>query len=412
MTRSRTGTLVALAAAVVAAAAILTAQLVTLGSAPTAYAAVAFARAGNVVKAGENPLYAIQAVLKGQSAAMLHGDRDAYLAAFPDAGAEVRERAGRRFDSLTALAVRRWDLTTNGIPSQVNGVWRLPVAVGYCFDGPDCTPIPLLVDTEWTVERGRVRLAGYEQTNRPWDTTKLTVRNGERVTVAGPESIDDTVLDRLLKASEAAAPVDDRVATSFGGPPPRYLVYVAGEQEWTSWYDSDTENAAAYTIPLQPGTSEVIVARGSVRGEASVRTLMTHEFAHVVTLDGNRPPAAGWWLTEGIAEYVANGDGGALRDDLDSVRAYLEAGRWDGTVALGPPADGTKLEDAVARYGIALLAVTYLAQHFGEARLFAFFTQVVRKGATLDAAARSALGADWPAVARDAAASVRAAAAQ
>ncbi|WP_426503407.1 hypothetical protein ACPPVO_38020 [Dactylosporangium sp. McL0621] len=412
MMRARTGTVVALSAAVVAAAAVLAAQLISFGAPPTAYAAAAFERAGPVVGPGENPLYAIQAVLKGQSEAMVQGDRDAYLAAFPATETQLRERAGRRFDSLAALGVRRWDLATNGVPGQFNGLWRVPVSIGYCFDVPDCTPVPLLVDTDWTVAHGRVRLAGWEQTNRPWDTARLTVRRGERVTVAAAESVDPDLFDTLLRAAEAAAPVDDRVASSFGGPPRRYLVFVAGDEEWASWYDSDTENAAAYTIPLQPGTSDVVVDRRSIRGEAWNRTLMTHEFAHVVTLGGTRPPFGAWWLVEGIAEYVANGDGTALRDDLPSVQKYLKAERWDGTVALGPPADGATLDDTVARYGIALLAVTYLARQFGEAKMLAFFAQVVRRGATLDAAATSALGATWSTVARDAAASVRAAAAQ
>nr|BFE60459.1 hypothetical protein GCM10020063_049850 [Dactylosporangium thailandense] len=412
MTRSRTGILVALAAAVVAAAAVLGAQLISLGSAPAAYAAAAFERTGPVVGAGENPLYAIRAVLQGQSEAMVRGDRDGYLAAFPVAAAELRERAGRRFDSLTALGVRRWDLTTNGVPGLLNGVWRLPVSVGYCFDTPDCTPLPLLLDTEWTVAHGRVRLAGWEQTDRPWDTTRLTVRRGERVTVAGAESVDPDALGTLLRAAEAAAPTDDRVARSFGGAPRRYHVFVAGDEEWTTWYDGETENAAAYAIPLQPGTADVVVDHRQILSDAWNTQLMTHEFAHVVTLDGNRPAPGSWWLVEGIAEYVANADGAALRKDLRAVRAYVKAGRWDGAVALGAPADGTSLEDTVARYGIALLAVTYLAQHFGEAKLFAFFTQVVRKGVSPDAAAGAALGADWATVAKDAAASVRVAAAQ
>ncbi|GAA3453361.1 hypothetical protein GCM10018962_51940 [Dactylosporangium matsuzakiense] len=407
MTRVRTGTVVALAAAVVAAAAVLAAQLVSLGPDSTAYAAAAFERTGPVVGPGENPLYAIQEVLKGQTAAVLHGDRDAYLGAIPVADTTLRDRAGDRFDALTALHVTRWDLATNGVPGQVNGAWRLPVSIGYCFDDPGCTPIPLLIDTEWTVVHGRVRLVGYEQTDRPWDRSRLTVRRGERVTVAGAGSVAPELLDRLLQASERGAPVDDRAASAFGGPPRRYLVYVAGDEEWKRWYVGDTENAAAYTIPLQPGTAEVVVHDRSIRADDWNLTMMTHEFAHVVTLAGNRYPAGAWWLVEGIAEYIANGDGGALHDDLDAVQRYLTDGRWDGTVALGPPAAGATLDDTVARYGIALLAVTYLAQRFGEAKLFEFFTEVVRRYGTVEAASRTILGAEWPAVAKDAAAAVR-----
>jgi hypothetical protein len=144
------------------------------------------------------------------------------------------------------------------------------------------------------------------------------------------------------------------------------------------------------------------------RNDTPNRTLLAHEFGHVVTLSGTHPAGSAWWLTEGTAEYIANGDGEALRGDLKSVRQYLAAGRWDGTVALGPPPAGVSLEDAIARYGIALLGVTYLAQHYGEAKMLAFAKAVLREGSTVDAAARSVLGEPWPAVSKAAAASIRA----
>jgi hypothetical protein len=54
--------------------------------------------------------------------------------------------------------------------------------------------------------------------------------------------------------------------------------------------------------------------------------------------------------------------------------------------------------------------VRYLVQRHGEAKLLAFFTEVVRRHRTLDTAARSVFGTDWPSVAKDAAAAVRTAA--
>ncbi|WP_432989161.1 hypothetical protein [Dactylosporangium sp. CA-233914] len=403
MTRSQLpwrGALLALSVAVVTAVAVLATQLLTLNTAPggTAYAATAI---DPPLKPGENPLYAIRDVLARQSAALLRGDRAAYLRTDPG--------AGERFDSLTALHVRQFALTPMGIPSQSGDVWKVPVEIRYCFGAEDCTPTPLLVDTEWSVERGRPKLARFEQTDRPWDGP-LTVKDGTRVTVAAAPSVPPAILDRVLSAAETATRVDDKVAKSFDGPPRRYLVYVAGNQEWKRWYDENAENSAAYTIPLQPGTSDVVVDQRSADSDIRTTTLLIHEFAHVVTLGGIAPPLGAWWLYEGIAEYVSNGDGSALRTDLPSIRAYLAAGKWDGTVALGPPPAGTTVQDNLARYGLALLAVSYLAEHYGEAKMFAFFTQVVRKRATLEAASQSVFGTDWPTVSKGAAAAIRAAA--
>ena len=189
----------------------------------------------------------------------------------------------------------------------------------------------------------------------------------------------------MLGAAEAAAPTDDRFATSFDGPPQRYFVYVAGDAQWRRWYDhAGTANAAAYAIPLQPGATDVVSTSTTSDPPPTRRLLLTHEFAHVVTLGGVAPPAGAFWLTEGIAEYIADGDGAVLRKDLPSVRAYVGSGRWDGTVTQARPATDGALEDALARYGIALLAVRYLAQRHGEAKMLAFFTEVVAAGTPLD----------------------------
>jgi len=402
----RRGTLLALTVAIATAVAVLAAQLVTLNTGAWAHAATEISAIGPTVEPGQNPLYAIRDVLDHQSAALLRGDRDGYLQAIPAQQRELRTQAGQRFETLTALHVRRWNLTTWGVPSLRHGVWEQPVDLGYCFGANDCTPINLRIDTSWTVVHRRLQLVAYEQTDRPWDGNRLTVKDGARVTVAGP--VADSVLDQVLRAAEAAAGTADPFATSFDGPPERYFVYVAGKAQWQRWYDGGGANAAAYTRALQPGASDVVIDRREVTSDAETTTILTHEFGHVVTIDGTRPPADTWWLIEGTAEYIANGDGSALDDDLPSVREYLKAGKWDGTVALGPPPNDASLGDTVARYGIALLAVTYLAKHYGEAKALEFFARMVRQQATLEAASRSVFGAEWATVSKNTAASIRA----
>ena len=391
----------------------LAAQLVTLNTGASAYGPTELALTGPTLQPDENPVYAIRDVLARQSAALLHGDRDGYLRTVPLGLRDLRTQADQRFVSLTALHVRRWSMTTWGLPSMFNGLWRQPVDIGYCFGPSDCSPIEQRIDTSWAVVHGRLQLAEYEQTNLPWDSSRLTVKEGRRVTVAGPaddDSVSSALLDRVLHIAEASTVTSDRFATSFDGPPQRYFLYVAGSSQWPRWYGGGGPYAAATTWPLQPGASDVVIDRSVITSDELTTTILTHEFGHVVTLGGTAPPASAWWLVEGSAEYIANGDGSALRDDLPAVRAYLAKKGWDGTVALGPPPEDASLVDSVARYGIALLAVTYLAKHFGEAKMLAFLTRVVREQATVQAAAQDVLGARWQAVSTDAAASIRAAA--
>ncbi|GGM78322.1 hypothetical protein GCM10007977_094800 [Dactylosporangium sucinum] len=399
----------ALSVAVVTAVAVLATQLVAVVPGDRGYAAAGLP-AGPVVPEGENPLYAIQEVLERQSVALLRGDRGGYLRSIPAAQGELRAQATARFGALTALRVRKWTMTTIGIPSRVDDIWKLPVDVSYCFDRDDCTPVDARVETRWAVPNGRLQLVAYEGSDRPWDGgTALIVRDGARVTVASAVA-DPEIIDRVLRAAETAAATDDRFAAAFGGPPQRYHVYIAGDEEWAEWYGGASENAAAFTIPLAPGVSDVVVDRRTVTSDGWATTLLTHEFAHVVTLGGGSPPYHTWWLTEGIAEYIADADGSVLDADLRSVRPYVAAGKWDGTVTLGPPPLDTSLADANARYGIAFLTVRYLADRFGEDKMLAFFTQVVHRRATPDAASRSVFGTAWAPVAKDAATSIRAAA--
>jgi hypothetical protein len=65
-------------------------------------------------------------------------------------------------------------------------------------------------------------------------------------------------------------------------------------------------------------------------------------------------------------------------------------------------------DDQRARYGLALLTVTCLAQRFGEDRMLAFFGSVVRQGSDPETASLNVLGTDWAPVAESCAAQIRA----
>ncbi|GAB3855743.1 hypothetical protein ACFPIJ_59415 [Dactylosporangium cerinum] len=77
-------------------------------------------------------------------------------------------------------------------------------------------------------------------------------------------------------------------------------------------------------------------------------------------------------------------------------------------MTLGPIPEGSSDDVWQARYGIALLTVSRLAQRFGEAAMLDFFAAVVRDGDPPEKAAQSVLHTDWAAVAADLAAHVRA----
>ena len=235
----------------------------------------------------------------------------------------------------------------------------------------------------------------------PWDLTPLRAVAGPRVIAAAPEADADRLAGALAAAEKAAA-VADRFAR-WDPPPKRYVVYLAGPDEWHTWWNGEGEDGDGYAEG--PYGIEI---RTSLDEDHGRTALLTHELTHVVTISDQYGDDGDWWLYEGLAEYAADHNGAWTRDRLPYVRQYIKAGRWDGSITLGAtPSDATP-EDSTALYGLALLAVSCLAKRFGEDHMLDFFAAVVRGYRTLEVASTTAFGTPWPPVAADCAAEIRA----
>jgi hypothetical protein len=287
------------------------------------------------------------------------------------------------------------------MPPELDGKSPVVVTVGYCLGDAGCEPVGLVQPSRWTVRDGRAVATEYQRTVLPWDLTPLRAVAGRRVILAVSASHAGD-LQPALAAADRAADIADRYAR-WEAPPKRYVVYFAGPDEWSTWFHGRGKGFDGYAA----GPYGVAV-RAEQLGRDGLSGLLTHEFTHVVSLGQQFDNRQDWWLVEGLAEYVADRDGGWTRDRLPFVRRYLRAGRWDGAIALGNMPKGASEDDERARYGIALLAVTCLAKRFGEDRMLAFFTAVVREQSDLETAALKAFGTHWPPVAAACATEVRA----
>ncbi|MEV4510337.1 hypothetical protein AB0K00_15385 [Dactylosporangium sp. NPDC049525] len=337
----------------------------------------------------------INAGLAAQGEALLGGDLDGYLASVD---AALHEEFTQRFHSLRALRVARWTAQATGMPEEADDRWSVTVKIGYCLGDPGCEPVELVLPSTWTVRDGRAVATAFQRTVLPWDLTALQGVAGRRAIVAAPASLAGH-LDRILAAADEAADIADRYAR-WGPPPKRYVVYLAGPEQWRTWWNGQVDGAGSYSA----GSYGVAIRADQI----GTVNLLAHEFTHVVSLGDEDSPRRLWWLTEGLAEYVADRDGAWTRDRLPAVRRYLRAGRWDGTVTLdGIPADASD-DDRRARYGIALLTVTCLAQRFDEEKMLAFFGSVVRQESDPEAASMNVFGTEWAPVAEGCAAQIRA----
>jgi hypothetical protein len=351
----------------------------------------------------------IAAVLQAQSNAMRSGDEAGFLAPVAPA---LRLEMRRRYTALRALRVTDWREQLVDEPRQNGaGRWTAGVQLSYCVVVAGCVPAPMSVTTAWAegergptlVEFGTVR----EQGPRPWEISDLRVAIGNRVVVAAPSSYAGR-LPATLASAEKAAALTDRYAR-WRPPPARYLVFLAGRDEWGHWYGAQQPPwAAGVTVPLGPEQSEIVLNATRI-SQAQVATTLTHEFTHVVTLAGVRRTYAGnWLLVEGVAEYVRNvGKPVEAYPWLVSTGTYVHSGRWLGTASLREPAEAASVAAAAGRYGVAYLAVRRLAERFGEDRMLAFFASVVRNGTAVEAAAVQLFGIGWEEVATDCDAYVR-----
>jgi hypothetical protein len=346
--------------------------------------------------------------LSRQAAALLAGDLAGFLA---PADASLHGDLTRRFGSLRAMRVAVWDEAIGGSPTPAgDGSWAVPLQVTYCFVVAECSPVQSTIPTRWT-DGAELRLVAFGSSPsddlgpRPWEASELHAVVGPRVIVATTARYA-AKLPAMLVAAERAAAVTDRYAR-WRRPPGRYVVYLAGPDEWGKWYGLRQQSwVAAIAMPLTDDATEVVLNASHVDSR-DTDDVLRHEFTHVVTLVGvGRTYEHSWWLVEGVAEYVRI-TGGPHQNSAD-VRKYVHSGRWTGDVALdSPPADATAA-DVNGRYGVAYLAVQRLADRFGEDKMLAFFAAAARDGHPLEQASLETFGAPWAQVAADCAEYVRA----
>jgi hypothetical protein len=350
----------------------------------------------------------VDAVLARQAAALTHGDLNAFLAPTDPA---MHDAMRRRYDSVRALRPVGFTARVADDPVPDGERWRVMVELDFCVAAAGCGAAPTLIPTTWTVDHGSARWVEYAQSigygPRPWETSDLRATVGQRVVVAAPARYAGRLASISQTAEKAAARADEYAR--WHEKPSRYVVYLAGPEEWSNWYSvRQPAWAVGFTMPITPEHSEVVLNAGRVDGEELLSAL-THEFTHVSTLGGvQRSYTDSWLLVEGIAEYVTHSaERVSAYRWLSGTRQYVRSGRWTGTAALAAPAGSATVSDASGRYGVAYLAVRRLAERYGEDKMLAFFAAVARDGRDPAVAAPEIFGAPWTAVAADCDAYIR-----
>lgn len=359
---------------------------------------------------------AINDIAEAQARALLAGDEEAYLAPVDPEDEDLIVEHQRRFKVLRAMGLGVWTQTITGLPTDRSTagdrMWDAKLRITYCFGEPTCQPAQLVVGSKWAMDEDRLLLVGLSTSDasqagpRPWETDDLSVAASDRVVVASQKA-NAWRLPEALRAGNEAAVVADRMA-KWADPPSRYVVFLAGPDDWERWYgEEQPEWAAGRAVDVGPGVREIVI-RTEVVLQRELETLLTHEFIHVTTLAGDSGGGSGvWWLVEGIADYATMIDRPVRSYDAFGPTREFVRGRWDGSCAVDPPGGGASLEDASGRYGVAFLAVRHLAEAYSEEKLLEFFGHVVHEDDSLQAASLAVFGEDWADVREACAAYVR-----
>ena len=113
---------------------------------------------------------------------------------------------------------------------------------------------------------------------------------GTRVVVAATKANAWRLADAVSHADQAAMVAD--TFAKWEPPPSRYVIFLAGPTDWSSWYGHDQPDWAGGLGGA--GQQHGHRGRGPHRGGAAARTwstLLTHELTHVTSLAGKRDGA-------------------------------------------------------------------------------------------------------------------------
>jgi hypothetical protein len=362
-------------------------------------------------------------VVQRQADALLAGDREGWLAPVAD---DLRAHFQQRYDALRALQVNRLVGLVTPDPTTVDddpATVHTTVRYSYCVQLDPCpaersesldgyvygvAPTNYFLDAvAWTRTAEGYKITNFRHGAKdgnpsdelPWITTELIAHAGPRVTVFALPSEDPNLVKLVSDEAEAAALNADPWAT--GPVPRRYVLYIAGRSEWTTWFGNPASWALAYTIPTSHSSQEVVL-NGEIAANkpSAVRGALRHEFGHVTTLLGSEPFIAGMlgdralWI-EGIANLIAE-DGSPVSDyrGLGTARKFLQSGQFAGDL------DALQVQwsrgDTGPVYSLGYLTWRYIDDTYGRAKTIALATELFRTlGTTVDDAMRTALGTSW-----------------
>jgi hypothetical protein len=380
---------------------------------------------------------AIEAALGTLNAALSADDEDMFLSVVHPDATEFRKRQRQTFRAFQIVPVGEVSYAladsssfrTSNFVAEVPGESVLAmVARTYDLPGWDAQRATEVVGLTFVKSGERWLLADDDDGNgtivkfaygEPWTAGPVRVVTRKHVLVIGDMSA--ARLKRLAGQAEAVIGEVRRTwpTESWSG---KAVIYAMTDKRFVkAWFgdsasrddDVSAKEPAAFDAQVGPVPANVRLtdrARFDIAGfrlvttpfllkqdDRYVRKVLTHELTHVATA-GMGGKYASTWVVEGAAEYTAHRNG----PSVDGAQAMFERGMqrsmWNALrrsdyrprLEADPERFYTGTSRQVGtRYDTSWLAVMYIADHYGEAKLRTFVERVYT-GADTAAGAREA----------------------
>ncbi len=365
---------------------------------------------------------ALQALLSARAAAVMSGDRQAWLATVDPRATDFRARQAEVFDNLRGVPFASFDLTTASLapgpsPQRVRVLAApslvLRVLAGYRLEGFDRTDSEVEQQLTCVERDGRWYVAGDTDGStqvQPWDLGPVNVVVDGQVLALGTAS-----RETLQQYARQGAAGLRRVTSVWGGSwPQRAVLLVPRDQGEMARLlqrsdESGLDQVAAVTTGELPegggpaGSDRVLINPGAVARltDRGRHVVLAHELTHVAVRSSTASPVP-IWLSEGFADYV-----GYLGVDIGRAAVaaqLLELTRQGkGFTALPTDTDFDASRTTIApAYSASWLACTLVVDRYGQDALVRLYRAAAEGDGSdpdtaLSQALESVLGATQPA---------------
>ncbi len=373
-----------------------------------------------------------QRILNQRARAVRENNLNLFLKRVDHKDAALMARQRRYFRNLVQLPLERFGyrVTSEVWEGQPHAQrWgddvHIPqVALTMQLQDFDAVPVQRTVGFVFSFRDGRATIVSdqtatgkplFRGTPAPWDLTAISVReepgvlgvfdrgtqkSAATVTAAVREGIDQ--IERALPFSWSAEVVvysvqDPRVLASFRDVPGGAIDHL-GALTFPTYAKDDRSQVASTRMLLMPTSVKA--------GQPFLGRITRHELSHVAI--GVRDDGSPAWVSEGIAEYLGAREV-PVRDRIIPTSALEQAKSVDATMPVSRDFNDSEQE---WHYALSWMACDYIAETFGESRLWELVDAMHNGGegtsdADQDRVLEQVLGFDSHELGRRAAARIR-----